>query len=522
MGEIQRAELGSSQSPGKGFPQLLQVIGSYRLRRTALATVALLGFLTAIGATTGAIEGHPDAGVVIDASGRVENVSRTGFAWRDGIRPGQRVLSSSPSDADGGWALTVEGSAGPIVSREAPVLTALRVSLPFALIGLAAGSLAIAFLRLNRDWVLPSACLALAGASVPLFLANQSLAAPVLVLGALVPGLGLAWRLRGRRALAATLAGSSAVLVAVWYETYSTGSPADTFELARRGLALGGTGLLMADRAMQSRSTDVAPLKAVWVVGVGVLISVGLALVYFAGFPAPIIAIVIVLGLLVAQPLRSLLGRRLELALMADLRQHVTADVVEEERGRLARELHDAPLQDLSAVIRRLELVPGAREETSTLLAIADQLRSVAIDLHPPMLDDLGLGAALDFLGEQVQAEETAVVVELEDYTSLDRSSRPPAAIEFALYQIAREAVTNALRHAQAREVRIAGRIAHDSIDLAITDDGIGLKGDAAFRARGRGRLGLASMRRRAQAIGAELAIDGTDAGTRISVTWRE
>ena len=521
MAKTQRAELGSSQSPAKGFPHLLRAAGTYRLRRTALATVALVGFFTAIGATTGAIEGHPDAGVVIDPSGRVERVSRTGFAWRDGIRPGQRVLSSRSSDAEGGWVLAVEGPAGPIVSREAPVLTALRVSLPFALVGLAAGSLAIAFLRLNRDWVLPSACLALTGASVPLFLANQALAAPVLALGALVPGFGLAWRVRRRRALAATLAGGSAALVAAWLATYADGSPADVIELARRGLALGGTGLLMADRAMQNRSTHIAPSKAIWVIGVGVLISAGLALVYFAGFPAPVIAIVIVLGLLVAQPLRSLLGRRLELALMADLRQHVTADVDEEERGRLARELHDAPLQDLSAVIRRLELVPGARAETSSLHAIADQLRSVAVDLHPPMLDDLGLGAALDFLGEQVQDEETAVVVDLEDNTRLDRPSRPPAAIEFALYRIAREAVTNALRHARAREVRIVGRITRDLIDLAITDDGIGLKGDAAYRARGRGRLGLASMRRRAQAIGAELAIDGTDAGTRISVTWR-
>lgn len=521
MGEMRAGELGSTQGPGKGFPQLMKAFEAHRLRRTAVAVIALLAFFAAIISTTAAIEGHADAGVVIDSSGRVEAVSRTGFAWRDGIRPGQRVLSSSPSDAAAGWSLLVEDPAGSILSREAPVLEALRSSLPFALLGLAAGCLAMAFVRLNREWVLPSASLALACASFPLFLANQSLTAPVLALGALIPATGVAWRFRSRRPVAIAVAAGATVLVAAWFSAYLDGVAKDSLEASRRALALGGTGLLMADRAVQNRPSRLTALQATWVATIAVLICGGLALVYFAGFPAPIIAIAIVLGLLATQPLRAVVGRRLELALMSDLRQQVAADVAEEERGRLARELHDSPLQELSAVIRRLELVPEAREETSSLHAIADQLRSVAIDLRPPMLDDIGLGAALDFLAEQVTSAETSVAVEFDDVTGLDRPSRPPAAVEFALYRIAREAVTNALRHAHAIRITISGRISSTAIDLAITDDGIGLARDETPRASGRGRLGLSSMRRRAQAIGAELSIDGISKGTRIRVTWR-
>jgi signal transduction histidine kinase len=523
MAGFRPGESGTSHGEGKGFPQLLRIADAHRLRRTALAAVAVGGFLAATVATTAAIEGHADAGVVIDSSGRVERVSATGFAWRDGVRPGQEVISSSPADAEDGygWRLVVRGDKGPITSREAPVLEALRGSLPFALVGLGAGCLAIGFLRLNRNWALPSASLALAGASLPLFLANQPVTPSVLALSALVPSMALAWRLRRSRGVAIVAAVTTIALVALWLRTYLDGLAVDPLEQTRRVLALGGTGILMADRAVQRRPTRLGPLKALSVASAVALVATGLALVYFAGFPAPIIAIAIVLVLLAFQPVRQVLGRRLELALLSDLRQHVAADVAEEERGRLARELHDVPLQELAAVIRRLELVPQAEDETSSLRAIADQLRTVAIDLRPPMLDDLGLGAALDFLAEQVTTPGTHVTPSFQDTTGLDRESRPPAAVEFALYRIAREAVGNALRHARATHISIAGQIASTAIDLTISDDGIGLPSNALRRASGRGRLGLSSMRRRAQAIGADLSIEGDALGTHVAVTWR-
>lgn len=517
-------ELGESLDMGKGFPTLSRARVGYRLRRTALAVVALVAFATAIAATTAAIEGHADAGVVVDSSGRVASVSTTGFAWRDGVRPGQFVVSASKSDAVDGWSIETDGPNGAIISREAPVVSALHNALPFALLGLAAGCLALVFLRSNRQWALPTSCLALVGSSIPLFLANQSLSGATLFLAALVPSIWATWRLRGRPLIAGSVAVGCSMVLALWLAAHLSGDGAAGVDQARRAIALGGTGLLMADRAVQNRplrSGSIAPIRMLWLLGAGSVIAIGLGLVWFAAFPAPIVAIAIVLALLAFQPLRAMVGRRLEIALMADLREHVAADVAEEERGRLARELHDAPLQELSAAIRRLELVPEAEAVTSSLHAVADALRSFAIDLRPPMLDDLGLGAALDFLAEQTTSDGVPVLANLADSTGLEPSTRPPAAVETAMYRIAREAVTNALTHAQANTVRISADITKTAIELEVIDDGIGLDKRVTRGASGRGRLGLASMRRRAQAIGAEISIDGTPGGTHVTVTWR-
>ena len=521
MGQKSPAESGSSHRGGKGFPQLKGSGEVYRLRRTALAAIAAASFLAAIVATTAAIEGHPDAGVVIDSSDRITGVSPTGFAWRDGIRVGQIVVAHSRSDAPDGWSVQTSGPGGDVLSKEAPVLEALRAMLPFALLGLAAGCLAIAFVRLNRAWILPSSSLALVGASAPLFLANSSICAPVLAGAALVPALGIAHARRRSRLLASAIAVGSTGLVAAWAISFASGGAVDQLEQARRVVALGGTGLLIVDRTMQNGPLRLSTPHLLGIVLAALVISVGIGLVYFLSFPAPLIAIGMVFALLVLSPIRALLGRRLELALMADLRHQVAADVVDEERGRLARELHDQPLQELAAVIRRLELVPEASAETPSLMAIAEQLRTVAVDLRPPMLDDIGLGAAIDFLADEVSTPGVPVSVSIDDTTGLERASRPPESVEFALYRIVHEAITNALKHAHAHSVTIKGRIGRDAIDLTVADDGVGLAGDAKRNASGRGRLGLTSMRRRAQGIGAEFSIDGGGSGTQVAVSWR-
>jgi signal transduction histidine kinase len=518
------SELGETLRRTKGFPTLRRAELDYRLRRTALVVLALTAFGLALAGATVAFEGHADAGVVVDSSGTVASVSTTGFAWRDGVRPGQRVLATSRADSVDGWSIETEGPAGPILSREQPLVDALRSSLPFGLLGLGCGCLGLIFLRGNREWVLPATCLALVGASIPLQLANDTLSAPALLLAAVAPAWWATWRLRDHPLVAALVALGCGTILVLWASAHFSGANDAAIDHARRAVALGGAGLLMVDRAVQSRPArlgHVSPLQLMWILGAGAAIAVGLALVSFGSFPAPIVAFVVVLGLLMARPLGSMIGRRVEMALMADLRAHVAADVAEEERGRLARELHDTPLQELSAVIRRLELVPDAQAETASLHAVADQLRSLAIDLRPPMLDDLGLGAALDFLAEQSSSDGVHVVHEIADSTGLEPGSRPPPAVELAMYRIAREAVTNALHHATATAVRISASIDKAAIDLLISDNGSGLSRDMTQRASGRGRLGITSMRRRAQAIGAEFAIDGAAPGTRISVTWR-
>jgi signal transduction histidine kinase len=89
------------------------------------------------------------------------------------------------------------------------------------------------------------------------------------------------------------------------------------------------------------------------------------------------------------------------------------------------------------------------------------------------------------------------------------------------MYRIASEAVANAIRHSGGTEISIHAAVAPDKVELEVRDDGAGLPSEAARDAARRKRLGLASMRRRAEAIDAELSIDGSSHGTTIRAVWQ-
>ena len=217
--------------------------------------------------------------------------------------------------------------------------------------------------------------------------------------------------------------------------------------------------------------------------------------------------------------LRSLLAR----ATFAELGQRATLLALEAERSRVARDLHDVPLQELTAVIHRLDTNPAVAPETARLRQIADHLRDVSINLRPPVLDDVGLGAALaELAGRHTDDEGAAIRISLDDQTSINPDSRPPPDVELAVYRIVQEAVTNAQRHADASTIMIGGAIGRRSLRVTITDDGRGIDRRSAALAERAGRLGLASMRERAAGIGAALAVrPGPDgSGTSISVEW--
>jgi signal transduction histidine kinase len=205
---------------------------------------------------------------------------------------------------------------------------------------------------------------------------------------------------------------------------------------------------------------------------------------------------------------------------LADLRAQVSQEVSETERARLARELHDVPLQELTSVIRQLDAVPEAREGADRLRAVATHLRETTTDLRPPVLDDLGLGAALDFLATQATGNGIRVSADVTD-AGPDPAARPPTNVELAIFRVAQEAVTNAVRHADAKAVRIAGSVNRDAVTVTVHDDGRGLSNDRQREAIKAGRLGLASMRRRAEGIDADLSVTGSTAGTQVAVRWR-
>jgi PAS domain S-box-containing protein len=198
----------------------------------------------------------------------------------------------------------------------------------------------------------------------------------------------------------------------------------------------------------------------------------------------------------------------------------------------LAQALHDGLGQTLAALrmhcdANKLRIADagdgGALAEAlaplDRLITLANQqVRTVLTDLRPPLLDELGLGAAL---GNELHVYEPLEGgPELKLHVTLSPEDvRYPADVEFAAFMIAREAVHNAVRHAHAHAIDVAVSGGPGLLDLCIADDGSGL-GSAPAAARP-GHLGLVGMRERALAVGASLRIEAADGhGTRVRLAW--
>ncbi len=195
------------------------------------------------------------------------------------------------------------------------------------------------------------------------------------------------------------------------------------------------------------------------------------------------------------------------------------ANASEQERARIARELHDSVAQALYGIalgtrsaLEQLETNPeNARKSLEYAIDLADggtsEMKTLLFALRPDALEEGGLAAALQKLGEMLLARYklTAIVTApLEPEISLE--------VKGTLYRIAQEAVHNTVKHAKAKEVQI--RL--EAGTLEITDNG---KGFDMAEARA-GALGIKSMRERAEGIGAVLEIVSGSAGTRITVNF--
>jgi PAS domain S-box-containing protein len=205
-----------------------------------------------------------------------------------------------------------------------------------------------------------------------------------------------------------------------------------------------------------------------------------------------------------------------------------TVRAAEEERIRVAAELHDGPVQHLTALDLRLESL-RTRLERGTARASGDSaeriqerlreeirgLRRMMTELRPPALDERGLDAALrDYVGGV--AKETGLMCSVE--SSMD--GRLPPALDTILYRVAQEAVTNVVKHAKARDVRIALEGTNGKVQLDIRDDGVGFDVDHAWTKVGEGHFGLVGMRERVAAAGGSLRVDSRPgAGTHILVS---
>ena len=219
--------------------------------------------------------------------------------------------------------------------------------------------------------------------------------------------------------------------------------------------------------------------------------------------------------------------RRLADAKLKQLTQRVF-DAQEEERGRVARELHDSISQMLVGVRyaldntrRRLqrgdpEAAQVPLDKGITYLGSAiSEVRRVSRDLRPGVLDDLGLGPAVKALGEAFQ-DRTGIQV---DFTTVVFRNRLDQDAKIALYRIAQEALTNVERHSGASRVSIDLRGHKKGVTLRITDNGRGITAQPRGAASG---LGLRNMQERAEQLDGTLRIlpsRGAQSGTTIEAT---
>jgi two-component system, NarL family, sensor histidine kinase UhpB len=192
----------------------------------------------------------------------------------------------------------------------------------------------------------------------------------------------------------------------------------------------------------------------------------------------------------------------------------------EEERARVARDLHDEVNQSLTGVLLRLEAAreaapPELESALSDTKALANQamreLLSLARQLRPTALDDLGLAAATAGQVEQLGRGEVDARFAAEgDFSDLGGDA------QLVVYRVAQEALSNAARHSGAEHVDVAlRRPSGGGVELEVADDGRGFAFDES-----EGGLGIAGMRERALLIGAELTIESRPGrGTTVRLT---
>jgi signal transduction histidine kinase len=208
------------------------------------------------------------------------------------------------------------------------------------------------------------------------------------------------------------------------------------------------------------------------------------------------------------------------------LRQQLLEGVItaqEEERRRIARELHDSTSQSLTSLIIGLKNLEKCcqdpdihpqfeqlRIETGRTL---EEVHALAVQLRPAVLDDLGLEAALERLVSEWRVRYNVsadVLVHL-------REERLPGDLETTLYRIVQEALTNIGKHAQANSVSILVERKDRDVVAIIEDDGIGFDMNSSFD---KGHLGLLGMRERAELLSGNLILESKDQeGTSIFVT---
>lgn len=187
-------------------------------------------------------------------------------------------------------------------------------------------------------------------------------------------------------------------------------------------------------------------------------------------------------------------------------------DWSEEECAQLALEIHDGPLALLNYLLSHGRLQP---EDQSLLGEAVDELQALLGSLHLPLIDQLGLLPALEWLIDREQSLGLSAQLSFGG----EPNARLPGPVEWAAFRIGQQALTNVRKHAFGAAARIRLELAASRLILEITDEGPGLPLQTEALALRAGRRGLAGMRGRAESIGGRLLIDGS-AGTLVRLEW--
>jgi signal transduction histidine kinase len=204
-------------------------------------------------------------------------------------------------------------------------------------------------------------------------------------------------------------------------------------------------------------------------------------------------------------------------AVAVELRQRVARNALErvlraqeDERRRLARELHDETGQALTSILLGLRGLEEAKDPEALRIALAEvrdlvrstlqDVRRLAVELRPKALDDFGLVPAVERLTESF-GEQTGIDVE---FVHNVPDVRLPPEVETALYRIVQESLTNVVKHARAGHISIVLTSKDGSVSILVEDDGVGFE---PARARGEG-LGLVGMRERIGLLGGRVTVE--------------
>jgi PAS domain S-box-containing protein len=206
-------------------------------------------------------------------------------------------------------------------------------------------------------------------------------------------------------------------------------------------------------------------------------------------------------------------------------------EVQEIERRQIASELHDRIGQNLTGLNLNLQIVEnqldpqsnsGLRNRLDDSLKLVEettrQVRDVMADLHPPVLDDYGLVAALKWHSNNF-SKRTGIFAQV---IGSDIAPRLPANVEMVLFRLVQEALNNVAKHARANQVDIIIESVPEAVSLIVKDDGQGFDAQLLLADTEQAHWGLINMQQRAASIGAQIAIASAPGrGTQVCVNFR-